>query len=211
MDHLGFVNFIDHEIRFGHRFFGIADMDDGVAADIFKPGVRRNGFRQRHVVMQGRRVRLGRFFGIERHRQRLVDDFDFFERLSGDGQRFRGDGGDRVAHEAHFAAREYMAVDITATVTDVRRIGGGDHRVHTGDFFGFAGVDADDLGVGVLAAQDRAVQLVFEHQVDAINTLADDTFDAAHAGRARTDNFEFNFGHDDGLLLGLRNFSPQRR
>ena len=196
VDHLGFVNFVDHDIRFGHRFFGIADMDDGMAANIFELRVRGNSFRQRHVVVQGRRVRLGRFFGIEGHRQRFVDDLDFFERLPGDGRRFRGDGGDRVAHEADFVARENMAVDITAAVTHVRRIGGGHHGMDAGNFLCFAGVDADDLRVGVLAAQDRAVQLVFEHQVDAVNALADDALDAAHARRARTDDFEFSFGHD---------------
>ena len=42
----------------------------------------------------------------------------------------------------------------------------------------------------------RAVQLVFEHQVDAVDALADDPVDAAHARRARTDDFEFRFGHD---------------
>src|SRR4029453_6081623 len=50
--------------------------------------------------------------------------------------------------------------------------------------------------MGVLAAQNRAMQLVFEHQVDAVDALADDALDAAHAGRARTDDFQFRFGHD---------------
>ena len=133
VDHLGFVNFLDHDIRFGHRFFGIADMDDGMAANIFQLRVCRNSFRQRHVFVQGRRFRFGRFFRIDDHRQRFVDDLDFFERLLGDGRRFRGDGGDRVAHEANFIARENMAVDVTAAVAHVRRIGGGHDGVNAGN------------------------------------------------------------------------------
>ena len=52
------------------------------------------------------------------------------------------------------------------------------------------------LTIFAWAAQDRAVQLVFEHQVDAVDAFADDALDAAHARRARTDDFEFSFGHD---------------
>src|SRR5438874_769400 len=69
-----------------------------------------------------------------------------------------------------------------------------------GDFFRIAGVDADDLRVSVLAAQDCAMQLVFEHHIDAVNALADHALDAAHSRRARTDHFEFSFCHDGSLL-----------
>ncbi len=86
MDHLGFVSFLHHEIRFAHRAFGITDLDDGMAANIFEARVGGNGFWQRHVVMQNRRVWLGRFLRIDDHRQRLIDDLDFFERLLGDGR-----------------------------------------------------------------------------------------------------------------------------
>ncbi len=194
MDHLGFVNFLDYEIGFGHRLVGIADMDDSVAADVLHPS--RSGFRQRHIFVQHRRVWFGRFLGVERHRQRLVGDFDFFERLLGDGQSIGGDGGDRVAHEAHFAARENVAVDVAAAIAHVGGIFSGNHGVDAGDFLRFAGVDADNFRVGVLAAQYRALQLVFEHQVDAVNALADDAVDAAHSGRAGADDFEFSFCHD---------------
>jgi hypothetical protein len=210
MNHLGFVNFFDHDIRFGHGFFGIADFDDGMAANIFEPRVGGNGFRQRHVLMQDRRVGLGRCFRIDDHGQRLVDDFDFFQCLLGDGQRLRGDCRYRVAHEADFVARENMAVDVAAAVAHIRRIGGGDDGVHAGNFLGLAGVDAEDLRVGVLAAQDRAVQLIFEHQVDAVDALADHPLDAAHASWARTDDFEFRFRHDDGLLIRLSKFLAPR-
>ena len=116
--------------------------------------------------------------------------------MLGDGRRFRGDGGDRVAHETDFIARENMAVEVTAAVTNIWRIGGGHHSVNPGDFLRLAGVDADYFGMGVLAAQNRPMQLVFEHQVDAVDALADDALDAAHAGGARTDDFQFRFGHD---------------
>src|SRR5262245_11085312 len=196
MDHFRLVNFLDNNIRFGHHPFGIADMDDGMAANIFKLRVCGDTFRQRHVLVQGRRGRLGRFFRIDGHRQRFVDDLDFLERLLGDGRRFRGDGGHRVAHETDLITRENMAVEVTAAVTDVGRIGGGHHGVNAGGFLRLAGVDADYFCMRVLAAQDRAMQLVFEHQIDAVNALADDALDAAHAGGARTDDFQFRFGHD---------------
>src|SRR5262245_23337866 len=89
-----------------------------------------------------------------------------------------------------------MAVEVTAAVADVWRIGGGHHGVDPGDFLRLAGVDADDFCVRVLAAQNRAMQLIFEHQVDTVNALADDALDAAHAGGTRTDDFQFRFGHD---------------
>src|SRR4030095_1003783 len=88
-----------------------------------------------------------------------------------------------------------MAVEVTAAVTNVWRIGGGHHSVNPGDFLRLAGVDADYFGMGVLAAENRPMQLVFEHQVDAVDALADDALDAAHAGGARTDDFQFRFGH----------------
>jgi hypothetical protein len=50
--------------------------------------------------------------------------------------------------------------------------------------------------MGVLAAQNRPMQLVFEHQVDAVDAFADDALNAAHAAGARTDDFKFRFGHD---------------
>ena len=53
-----------------------------------------------------------------------------------------------------------MAVDVAAAIAHGRRIIGGDDSMDAGNFFRFAGVDADDLCVGVLAAQDHAVQLI---------------------------------------------------
>src|SRR5262245_7580418 len=93
-----------------------------------------------------------------------------------------------------------MPVDVTTAVAHVGRVGGGDDGMDAENLLRFASVDADNLRVRVLAAQDRTVQLVFEHQVDAIDALADDPLDAAHASRAAADNFQFSFGHDDGLL-----------
>jgi hypothetical protein len=69
------------------------------------------------------------------------------------------------------------------------------------NFLRFAGVDADDLRVGILAPQNCTVKLVFQHQIDAVNAFADDALDAAHARRTRTDDFELCFGHDDGLPI----------
>src|SRR5262245_42002558 len=89
-----------------------------------------------------------------------------------------------------------MAVEVTAAVPNIWRIRGGYHSVNPADFLRLAGVDADYFGVGVLAAQNRSMQLVFEHQVDAVDALADDALDTAHAGGARTDDFQFRFGHD---------------
>jgi hypothetical protein len=40
------------------------------------------------------------------------------------------------------------------------------------------------------------MELIFEHQVDAVDALPDDALDSAYTGRARTDNFEFSFGHN---------------
>jgi len=67
---------------------------------------------------------------------------------------------------------------------------------YAGKLVRFAGVDADNLRVGVLAAQYCALQLVFEHQVDAVYTLADDAVDAAHSCRAGADDSKFSFSHD---------------
>src|SRR3990170_1372154 len=99
-----------------------------------------------------------------------------------------------------------MPIHVAAAVTDIRRIGGGDDGMNAGELLCFAGVDADDFGMGVLTTQDGAVQLVLEHQIDAVDALTDDALDAAHSGWTCTDDFEFSFCHDDGLLSGLRNF-----
>jgi hypothetical protein len=47
----------------------------------------------------------------------------------------------------------------------------------------------------ILAAQNAAVQLVFEHHIDAVNALADDALDAAESSGARADDPEFSFRH----------------
>src|SRR3989338_6807295 len=113
-----------------------------------------------------------------------------------DGGSLGGDGGDRVSHVTHSVTCQDVAVEISATVTHIRRIGGRHHGVHAGQRLGFAGVDADDLRVGVLAAQNAAMQLVFEHQIDAVDALTCDALDAAYPGRAGAHDFEFGFCHD---------------
>src|ERR671910_635639 len=50
---------------------GVSDTNSGMAANIFHPGIGGNRFWQRHVIVQGRRIRLGRFLWIDYHRQRF--------------------------------------------------------------------------------------------------------------------------------------------
>src|ERR1044071_5244711 len=94
-------------------------------------------------------------------------------------------------HGAILRSQYAHAKIVSIDTSEAKKVPG----VHAGNFFRFAGVDADDLRVGVLAAQDRAVKLVLEHQVDTVNAFADDAIDAAQARRARTADFEFRFGH----------------
>ena len=68
-------------------------------------------------------------------------------------------------------------------------------------------VYAHYLRVGVLASQDRAMQLIFEHQIDAIDTLADDALYPALSGGAAADDFEFRLGH----FYLLEEHFPQKR
>jgi hypothetical protein len=157
MDHLCLIVFFDHKVGFGHRFVGVTDVNPQVAENVFNLSVFRQIRGQWYIFVQRRGGRFHRFFGIDDHGQRFVYDFDLLEGLLDDGvalSRYRRNG---IAHVTDFAFREDVSVHSGTPVLDARRIRSGHHRMDTRQGLGFAGIDADNPGVGMLTPQYPSV------------------------------------------------------
>ena len=132
----------------------------------------------RLVVADQRRVGVERLAGVDHRRQRLVLDVDQRERVVGRVLVGRDHERDLLALEADLVARQHGL----GVVGDRRHPGqaerlqvlGGDHRRDVGVLQRRRGVDRDDLGVRVGAAQDRAVHHPRQVDVVEVGALAAD-------------------------------------
>jgi hypothetical protein len=88
-------------------------------------------------------------------------------------------------------------------VAETREVLAGDDRLHALQRFGALGVDRDDPGMGVRAAQDLAVQHPGDLVVRAVIGAAGDLVDAVRADRAGADNGELR-GRDRDVHAALR-------
>jgi len=105
--------------------------------------------------------------------QQFVLDGDQIQRRMRDIQRIRGHGRDGIAHIAHAVAAQRGPVHAAQSVVGLaRNVGVGDHRVHAGKRACRSGIDAQDAGMRVRAAQDRAAQLVRRNAVRQIQRHA---------------------------------------
>ena len=195
VDHLRFVDFVYYHVGFRHGGLGVADVHRHVAADVLDLDVFRQVLRQRHVLVDGRRRLLHGLFQIHHHRQRLVSDLDLLEGLLDQRQAVRRHRRHRVAHVADLVLGEDVAVDVGPAVAHVRRIRRRHHGAHAGDGLGRAGVDADDLRMGVLAPEHAAVERVGQVQVDAVDALSDHPLHPALAGHVGSQDRVFRLCH----------------
>ena len=130
------------------------------------------------VVADQRRVGVERLARVDDRGQRLVLDVDQRQRVARRVAVLGDDEGDLLALEADLVAGEHGL----GVVGDRRHPGeaerlevlGGDHPEHLGVLERLRGVDREDLGVRVGAAQDRAVEHPRQHDVVEVGALAAD-------------------------------------
>ncbi len=137
-------------------------------------------------------------------RQVLVDDLD---RLHGGGclgLRLGGDGGDRLAVEAHLPDRDHgpVADRVAPELVDVGEIAVGEHADDAGHRLGGARVDRDDARVRHRRAQHLAVQHPRQHDVARELGLA-----AQLLGRVATGSGDADLA-DAGALGGAQSCTP---
>ena len=120
-----------------------------------------------------------------------------------------GDGGDGVAFVEHFVACQTIAAqvrevdgslaqfgDFVAGVGEVRRR---DDGLHAGQSGGLAGVDAAEVGMGMRAAQDAAVQQAGHLHVGAEDGPAGDLVHAVVTDGTGADDLEVACLAHDGF------------
>ena len=198
---------LDDEVGGGearlHVALLVVDVQRDVRGRVARGAVRLG--RAARLVEDGRAVEHG-VADVHDVRQDLVLDVDQGQRvLRGvlvDGRH----GGDGVPDVEHAVAREHVvrAPDFAGVLRAValrgREVGVGDDGAHAGMGFGAAAVDAEDAGVGVGAAQDRAGQHAGQAHVGAVLGPADDLVDAVMAdGACANDLVSGLFGGDHGV------------
>ena len=128
---------------------------------------RRLGNVIRCVVMQLRRAILHGLLRVEYGRQFLVFNVDELQCGIGDFRGCRGNRRHRLAGPAYPVAHHDEILhhalgmgrhEINGGEFVLRHLGRYQHRFHTRQPFRFAGVDTDDLRMGIGAAQQLAVQ-----------------------------------------------------
>ena len=146
------------------------------------------------VIADQRRVRVERLAGVDHGGQRVVLDVDQLQRVARGILVGRDHERDLLALEADLVAGEHGL----GVVGDRRHPGqaqrlevlGRDHRVHARHLQRLGGVDREDLGVGVRAAQHRPMQHAGQADVVQVGALAADeprvllALEAAEADRA---------------------------
>ena len=213
--HGGGLEFVfDHDVGFLKAGVHVAHGEFQDFGDVGRLGRRRFHTAGDHVLEQQRGVGGHRFIDVDDVRQHLVFDLDQGDRLFGDGVADRGDGGDGMAFVIDLLARHDVARDVPEVHRDAfrpdvveflrRQVGGGHDRLHTGQLLGGGGVDRQDFGVRVRAAQDLAVDHARELQVGAVHRAARDFGDTVRPDRARAHPFEtlHGIGDDGGVVHG---------
>ena len=152
---LGRKGMLKNQVRFGKAAVNIALVPDIMGEYIVDRG---QGFRQAgiggQVFVEGRgvirhchgRVKDGRQFG--------VFHLDQQQGLLGDVRAFGGDGGHLFTDEQNLIPGQDRAVPQQAADPPVGKILAGQNGVDAGQFFGAAGVNADDAGVGKGTSQN---------------------------------------------------------
>jgi len=143
----------------------------------------------------GRGAGLHRLERIRGDRQDLVLHVDQVERFLGDGRLVGGDGGDRLAREDDAVDRQHGVRARRRLLLQHGDVGGGQDRAHAGQGARAAHVDADDLGVGVGAAQELRVQQAARIEIGDVLDLAGDL-----VGSVRTRNRQSDALHVAGRL-----------
>ena len=135
-------------------------------------------------------VGFGGRFGIGVNRQVFVFDRDQFDRSLSGVFVFSRHGRHRLANETHFALGEERLV-FDGLAMGPRRICASDHSNDARQLFGFFGINAFDLGMGLGAKQHLAVKHIRQNEIVAIDYLAGDFFVGVNPRNGFADDGEF--------------------
>ena len=140
----------------------------------------------RHVRVQYRRAGRERCLRVDHSRQIAIVDHNALGAVLGRGLVLRDNKGHRLAHEAHALVRQCMAMRqlegapaLALHEHDRRRclegglddVGTGQNSEHARHRQRRAGVDRNDFGMGVVAAQEPTMRLPFEVPVGGVFAL----------------------------------------
>jgi len=160
---LGGEMILDHQVGFGK-----ARLDIAMAAFVFAHHVGMHPLG--HGIVRGpltdhRRIHQHRLVHIGHMRQDLVVHLDQLERITRRQRRGGGNSGHRMPVIKRLVAGHDVFKDVPEITLQprrkfhlVREIGAGDHCLHILQCLGLGGVNAQDAGMGVRAAQDGAMQ-----------------------------------------------------
>ena len=141
---------------------------------------------------------------IDHKRQHLVLDLNRPDGVYGLQRRLRGDDGDFLAFVAAAGVEELAGEFATTRIPGhirPRRFAG-QHRKDARHFFRLAGVDLQNIGVGMRAAQDRAVQHLRQGDIVGVDCSPTDAFIGVDP--------RYPCSNDRGLLPGIRIFARAR-
>ena len=123
----------------------------------------------------------------------------------------RAHGRDRVARVEHLVRGQRVLGDlahINGGFADVRelihgldQVVGRGHGAHSVEREGLGGVDRDNLGVGVRAAQDLAVEQARQAHIGSVHRGTGDLIDAVVANGAGADDFVLAVGRVVGIIF----------
>ena len=190
MDVAGGIAIFDDKTTFIYSF--LEDFVDIAMADaVGLPQIRRplfhlGQFEEFFVfvvvfVQHHWRIQFDGFLRIEERRQLPVFDLDQF---AGGASYLRSIGGhacDWLADKAHPVASQQVFIQGQNAHAHIRNFRSGDNCAYSGQFFGLAGVNPDNLGVGHRTALDFRVDQ--PRQLDIYSKLggASDFFNAVDA------------------------------
>src|SRR5438067_11565627 len=192
---LSAVDLIDNDLRFGEAGRWIAALVDLRLA------------RERAVGVDRWRVWAERGVEVWHERQRLIVDVDQAQRIIGDAFGLSGDGSDLIADEAEDRIEQQALLLVPA---HVRTAGRAEARIHAGERFSSAGIDAANPGVRVRTPQHARVELARQALVVGIPRPAGDLLHTLNARIRLADDLQRLVGHPrphvrclDGLEVEL--------
>ena len=189
-----------------HNYIGRGKTSGQVAPFVAQQGGQIGGlvtlFAHRSGAQTGQQngcARLGRFVGIQHRGQQFILDFDQFERFFGHMDAVGSHRGNGVAVVEHFVLGQNVGAQVHQIghvlahllhfVFGWGQVFAGDNRCDAGERFSFAGVNAQNTGVGVGAAQNLAIEQAGQLGIRTVAGRAGHFVHPVVADRTGSDHF----------------------
>ena len=203
---------LDDDLGLGKPFFDIAELAFHPRCNIRRLGRFRFDALGELIFMQDRRIGLHRIAHVDHMGQNFVFHLDQLQRLLGDGIAGRGNGSNRVTVIQHVFTRHHVPRHVAEVDHQfarcrmlnghIREVVARDDGLYAGQCLGGGGVDRQDIGAGMRAAQHTADQLTGQADIGRIAGAPRDLVDGIAArGRVRANDLEIfflvrNFGRE---------------